>query len=64
MAALHPTDLQAFRARAGKPFELIESCRQQLLDDPGCTGQVGVIGFCLGGGFALLSAGPASRPAR
>jgi carboxymethylenebutenolidase len=48
---------QAFQARAGKPFELIESCRRRLLADPGCTERVGVIGFCLGGGFALLSAG-------
>ena len=48
---------QAYRARAGKPFELIDSCRQRLLADPGCTDRVGVIGFCLGGGFALLSAG-------
>jgi carboxymethylenebutenolidase len=48
---------QAFQARAGKPFELIEACRQRLLADPRCTDRVGVIGFCLGGGFALLSAG-------
>ena len=49
--------MKAYQARSGKPFELIQSCRQQLLDDPDCTGQVGVIGFCMGGGFALLSAG-------
>jgi carboxymethylenebutenolidase len=48
---------QAFQARTGKPFELIDSCRQRLLADPGCTDRVGVIGFCMGGGFALLSAG-------
>jgi carboxymethylenebutenolidase len=49
--------MKAYQARSGKPFDLIQSCRQQLLDDPDCTAQVGVIGFCMGGGFALLSAG-------
>jgi carboxymethylenebutenolidase len=45
---------RAFQDRSGKPFELIESCRQQLVGDPDGTGKVGVIGFCFGGGFALL----------
>ena len=48
---------KAFQARAGKPFELIESCRTALRADPECTGRVGVIGFCMGGGFALLLSG-------
>ena len=45
---------KAYQARAGKPFELIESCRRTLLADRDCTGNVGLIGFCMGGGFALL----------
>jgi carboxymethylenebutenolidase len=47
---------RAFQARSGRPYELIESCRQRLLADPACSGKVGVIGFCLGGGFALVLA--------
>ncbi len=47
---------RSFSARQGRPFELIEVTRRQVAADPRCTGRVGVIGFCLGGGFALLSA--------
>ncbi len=43
--------------RSGITFELIERSRRQLTADPECNGQVGVIGFCLGGDFALLLAG-------
>jgi carboxymethylenebutenolidase len=48
--------VKALTTRTGKPFALIEQAREQLLGDPQVNGKVGVIGFCMGGGFALLVA--------
>ena len=56
MVACVRAAMREVAARSGPMFDDIEATRGWLASQPGCSGKIGVIGFCMGGGFAIALA--------
>ncbi|MCB0950047.1 MAG: dienelactone hydrolase family protein [Mycobacterium sp.] len=48
------TVLRSMAQRKGEAVDDLNAARGVLADRPDCTGRIGIAGFCMGGGFALV----------
>jgi carboxymethylenebutenolidase len=51
-----PATFRSLFSGQGRAYDDIDNSRRWLLGRDDCSGRVGVIGFCMGGGFALMTA--------
>lgn len=56
LRCLIPT-MRAMATGTGRSFDDLDATRRWLHARDDCTGRIGVIGFCMGGGYALMLAG-------
>lgn len=48
--------VRSLKSGTGRAVDDIVAARDRLAGDPRCTGRVGAVGFCTGGGFCLMLA--------